>query len=218
MQPIDRILTGMDWATVIITLSVLLLVIAKSLFYQRFMNFVILPFNNKYLFMYNKKDKLLNGFHTAITLFQILNFALFIFLGRNAFFPEVATRLPFVYFMILGGILLYVVGKILLQLANAFVFNSSEEITQLIFKKLSYFNYSGFVMLLTNIVLCYIAPASKIIVFISSILIITINVIGWGTVLRNHQKFVTTYFFYFILYLCALEIAPIAIIASYLKE
>ncbi|RZW43832.1 MAG: DUF4271 domain-containing protein, partial [Flavobacteriaceae bacterium] len=54
MEPILRDSTNVDWITIIILSSILFLVLAKILFYSRFLNFVILPFNNKYIFLYNK--------------------------------------------------------------------------------------------------------------------------------------------------------------------
>ncbi|WFO18183.1 DUF4271 domain-containing protein [Cellulophaga baltica 4] len=41
---------------------------------------------------------------------------------------------------------------------------------------------------------------------------------GWVTAIRNHQKLITNNFFYFILYLCALEIAPLVLLGDYFKD
>ena len=218
MEPIIRTIQATDWITAVIFSSVLFIVVAKSLFYGRFLNFIILPFNNKYIFMYNKKDRLLNWFHIFFTAFQLLNFSLFLYFTIRILFepqPEVYT---YMYPIILGLLLLYMLVKILLQLGNGFVFNNGKIISEFIFKKLSYLNYSGMIMFVSNVVLCYILKGSKTVVFISIFLILLINAIGWITIIKNHQKFITGYFFYFILYLCALEIAPLMIIANYLKD
>jgi hypothetical protein len=73
-------------------------------------------------------------------------------------------------------------------------------------------------MLAANIILTYVLNDSKIVVFVSIFLIVVVNVIGWITIIKNYQKIISSYFFYFILYLCALEIAPFVIIANYLKD
>jgi len=73
-------------------------------------------------------------------------------------------------------------------------------------------------MLAANIILTYVLNDSKIVVFASIFLIVVVNVIGWITIIKNYQKIISGYFFYFILYLCALEIAPFVIIANYLKD
>ncbi len=218
MEPIYKTMSTSDWITVILFSSVVFIVIAKSLFYSRFLNFIILPFNNKYVFMYNKKDKLLNWFQVFFTIFQLLNFSLFLYLARNILLGQVNNSYPFIYIIILGLLILFLLTKIFLQLGNGFVFNNGKTISEFIFKKLSYLNYSSLVMFLANIVLTYVLKDSKTIVFIGILLIILINAVGWITILKNHQKYITSHFFYFILYLCALEIAPLVIIANYLND
>ncbi len=218
MEPILRTVNTFDWVTVLIFSSLLFLVIAKGLFYGRFLNFIILPFNNKYIFMYNKKDKLANWFHIFFTIFQLINFSLFVYLARNILLGLGQNRYPLLFLVITGFILLFFVLKIALQLGNGFIFGSSKVISEIVFKKLSYLNYSGLVMFLANVILSFVLPGSKVVVFASILLIILINVIGWVTALQNHQNFIVNNFSYFILYLCALEIAPLVIIGSYLNH
>jgi hypothetical protein len=197
------------------------LVLAKSTFYVRFLNFIILPFNNKYIFMYNKKEKLLNWFHIFMTIFQVMNFSIFIYLAFKVLYKDSAIlkmESGYSYLIILWGLLLFTLIKVSLQLGNGFIFNSNKTISELIFKKLSYLNYSAIVMFAANVVLCYMYKDSEIVVYVAFFLILLINVIGWVTLLRNHQNFLASNFFYFILYLCALEIAPFVIIGSYLND
>ena len=218
MEPVQRVINNIDWITVIIFSSILFMVIAKNLFYNRFLNFIILPFNNKYIFMYNKKDKLLNWFNIFFTIFQLLNFSLFIYLASTILSSSESDLYPVVFSIILGFLFLFLFGKILLQMGGGFVFNNNKIISEFIFKKLSYLNYSSIIMLAANIVLTYVLKDSKIVVFIAIFLIVVVNVVGWITIIKNYQKLISGYFFYFILYLCALEIAPFVIIANYLKD
>ena len=218
MEPVHRVINNIDWITAIIFSSIFFMVIAKNLFYQRFLNFIILPFNNKYIFMYNKKDKLLNWFNIFFTLFQLLNFSLFIYLASNILSNSESDQYPVVFLIILGFLFLFLFGKILLQMGGGFVFNNNKIISEFIFKKLSYLNYSSIIMLASNIIITYVLTDSKIVVFASIFLIVVVNVIGWITIIKNYQKLISGYFFYFILYLCALEIAPFVIIVNYLKD
>ena len=59
MEAVLRTAQTPDWITFLIFASLIFIVSAKGLFYGRYMNFIILPFNNKYIFLYNKKDKLM---------------------------------------------------------------------------------------------------------------------------------------------------------------
>jgi len=170
--------------------------------------------------MYNKKEKLINWFHIFFTVFQLINFSLFLYLAWKALFGALddSDLNDYLYLIILGFLLLFLIVKVFLQLGNGFIFNSNKIISELIFKKLSYLNYSGLVMFVANIILSYVFKDSAVVVYIAFFLILLINMIGWVTLLRNHQKFIAGHFFYFILYLCALEIAPWVIIGSYLKD
>jgi len=218
MEPVQRVIHNLNWITVIIFSSILCIVIAKNLFYNRFLNFMILPFNNKYIFMYNKKDKLINWFNIFFTLFQLLNFSLFIYYASNILSNSNSELYFLVFSIILGFLVLFLFGKILLQLGSGFIFNNNKIISEFIFKKLSYLNFSSIIMLAANIVLTYVFKDSKIVVFVCIFLVVVVNIIGWITIIKNYQKIISGYFFYFILYLCALEIAPFVIIANYLKD
>tara|TARA_R110000868_G_scaffold159432_1_gene388235 strand:+ start:238 stop:897 length:660 start_codon:yes stop_codon:yes gene_type:complete len=213
-----RTIEDIDWITIILFCSVIAIVFAKSFFYVRFNNFIILPFNNKYIFMYNKKDKLSHWFNIFLSIFQLLNFGLFIYLANTIFFDSTHEKSPFMFYTFVGLLLLFFIIKIFLHLTNAFVFNISEIISEFLFKNITYLNYSGFIMFIANILLTYVLRDSKTVVYVSTFLIILINVIGWVIVIRNYQKLITNNFFYFILYLCALEITPLVLIGDYFKD
>ena len=212
-----RMFENTDWITLVILFSLLLIVIAKQLFQNRFLNFIILPFNNKYIALYSKKDKMRHGFHILLTAFQLLNTSLYIYLSYNVLYKNSDTKGILIFGIVLGMVVIFVIVKLLLQLANGFVFNNVRIISDFIYKKHTYLNYSGLVMLLANVLLTYIAKDSETVVFLSLFLILLINCIGLITILKYHQKLISNYFFYFILYLCALEIAPLIFIANFLK-
>ena len=217
MEPVYRTVLSNDWITLVILLGLGVLVTAKMLFGSRFMNFAILPFNSKYVFMYNKKDRLIHGFHLFLTSFQILNLSLYLYWILSILSGPNSSQSPLYFLMILGLILGFVALKILVQLGNAVVFDNYTFIAECIFKKLSYLNYSSAVMFISNIVFTYMGVDAMAIVYVSGFLILTVNVIGWVTLIKSHLKLIAANFFYFILYLCALEIAPFIIIANYLN-
>ncbi|MDO6601224.1 DUF4271 domain-containing protein [Arenibacter palladensis] len=218
MEAILRNEYNVDWITIILFSSIFFMVLAKTSFYSRFLNYIILPFNNKYIFLYQKKDKLFNWFSIFFSIFQLLNFSLFLYFAYTVFFKIPEGQQFVTYGIIFVSLLLFFTIKILLQLGNGFIFNINKTISEIIFKKLSYLNYSGIVMLFANLLLNYVFKESKAVIFISLLLVFLINAIGWTTTLRNHQKFIASNFVYFILYLCALEIAPIIIVGNYLID
>lgn len=218
MEAILRNVYTVDWITIVLFSSIFFMVLAKTTFYSRFLNYIILPFNNKYIFLYQKKDKLFNWFSIFFSIFQLLNFSLFLYFAYTIFFKIPEGPQFVAYSVIFISLFLFFTIKILLQLGNGFIFNINKIIAEIIFKKLSYLNYSGIVMLFANLLLNFVFRESKAVVFISLLLVFLINAIGWTTTLRNHQKFIASNFVYFILYLCALEIAPIIIVGNYLID
>jgi hypothetical protein len=217
MEPIARTFSQNDWITITLMVSLLFPLTAKSIYYSRFFSFIILPFNSKYLTMYAKKEKLFNWFHILLSVFQIINTTLFIFFIWRVYMPLSQVKNPFIFPLLLAGVFLFLSAKTMAQLFNGFIFNSYSIFNELVFKKLTYLNYSSFALFIANILLAYVFIDSKIVISIALILFLVINIIGWVTVLRNYQNFISSYFFYFILYLCALEIAPLVIMGSFLK-
>ena len=214
MEPIARTFGQTDWITITLMASLLFPLIAKSIYYPRFLNFIILPFNNKYISMYTKKEKLFNWFHFLMSIFQIINTTLFIFFIWRAYLNPTESKNPYIFPLLLTGVFLYITAKTMSQLFNGFIFNSYNTFNELIFKKLTYLNYSSIILFIANVFLAYVFIDSTIVIIIG---FLVINIIGWVTVIRNYQKLISTYFFYFILYLCALEIAPLVIMGSFLK-
>lgn len=217
MNSILRAPESLDWITLLIFGSLIFVLIAKSLYYVRFLNFIVLPFNNKYIFMYNKKERLLNWFHVLFTIFQVLNTSLFLYFVSKHFMGIAESQHSYIYPIILTGLFLFLLLKMMLQLGNGFIFGSQSIISEIIFKKTSYLNYGGILLLLANLLLAYVNINPNVVIFTAIFIFISINMIGWILVLKNYQNFFANYFFYFILYLCTLEIAPLVIMGSLLK-
>jgi len=217
MDPIEKTIVSMDWMTLTLFVGLVVLALGKYLFHKKFLNFIILPFNDKYILLHNKKGQFSHWFHLLLTLFQIINLSLFIFLALQTFdlFPFEKTITN--YIIILGFLALFELVKFLLQMFTGFVFNNLSLVGSLIFSKISYLNYSSIVIAVANILLIYITTDSKTIIYIAFSLIVLINGIGITKLLKNHQKALFPYFVYFILYLCTLEIAPLVLIGSYFK-
>ncbi|MEM8999350.1 MAG: DUF4271 domain-containing protein [Bacteroidota bacterium] len=218
MNPIYRNIDATDWITLIFIAGLIIIWLAKYLFQSRFLNFIILPFNNKYLSLYNKKGKLLNWFHVFMSLFQLLNLSLFLFLAKQLLSENAKNNHVDTFLLLLTIVALYHLVKITLQLVKGYVFNTHNLVMELIYNKLSYLNYSSMILFLSNILLVYVWKDNLIIFYATFFLIALINGIGAFNILKNNQKLILANIFYFILYLCTLEIAPFVIIGSYLKQ
>lgn len=218
MESVVRVFENIDWITIILAISVLILILNKLFFYTRFMSFISLPFNNKYIFIYGRKDIIFNWFNILWSLFMGINLTLFLYHLFKIFGFLNPQSAVLTYLIIFGLLILFFIIKISLQLMNAQIFNSNTVIEQCVFKKISYLNYSGLIMFFANILLTYVFPSSMFTIYIALILVVIINIFGWVNLLKTHRNFITSNFFYFILYLCALEISPLVIIANYLQD
>ncbi len=218
MEALERTLQSNDWITAIFLLSLLCLVFARAFFFSRFQNFMILPFNNKYIFLYNKKGRLTHGFHLAMSLFLFLNLCGYLNLTARGLFHMEMRPDGTALLLTGGGLLLFFAAKLLLQLAGGSILEFPGLSASLIFKKMTYLNYSGLVMFVANLLLGYVLRDSKVVIFTSLLLILSVNLIGWISILKIHQKLIASHIFYFILYLCTLEIAPFLIISNLLKD
>ncbi|MFC4220968.1 DUF4271 domain-containing protein [Flagellimonas marina] len=217
MNPIERTIFSLDWMTMVLFISMLVFALGKYLNYSKFLNFVILPFNDKYVLLHKKKGQLFNWFHVLLSIFQAINLSFFIFLFLRTFDALPSGNPMTIFFLVLLFVVLFQIVKLALQFINGFVFNTQELISELVFNKTSYLNHSSIILFISNVILVYIFKDSKIIIYTTIILILLINGIGVVKLLKNYQKAMFPYFVYFILYLCALEIAPLVIIGSYLK-
>src|SRR5690606_29413639 len=132
----------------------------------KFLNFIILPFNDKYVLFHNKKGQSPGWFQLLMTLFQLLNFSLFIFLALKAFGALPDWSPLWTFFGVLGALSLFLLAKAALQAFTGFVFNSGELIMGIIFSKLSYLNHSGIVLCVANLFLAYILKDSKALVYV----------------------------------------------------
>ncbi|MCR9229176.1 MAG: DUF4271 domain-containing protein [Flavobacteriaceae bacterium] len=217
MEPIEKTIVSLDWMTITLFTSLVVLALGKYLFHKKFLNFIILPFNDKYILLHNKKGQFSHWFHLLLTLFQLVNLSLFIFLILDTFEVIPQDRTLTNYLILLGFLALFELVKFLIQIFTGFVFNNLNLVGSFIFSKISYLNYSSIIICVANILLIYITSSSKTTIYTALALIFLINGIGLTKLLKNHQKTLLPYFMYFILYLCALEIAPLVLIGSYLN-
>jgi len=218
MNSIGRSIPDLDWITIVLVLSLMLLGVGKYFFKNAFLNFIILPFNNKYITLNKRKGKLIQGFHIIMSIFQIVNLGLFFFVAKTVLQQQPILGYNEFYTTIIAGLLMFLILKILLQIGNGYFFENQELMSELIFEKMSYFNYGGLFAFMGNILAIYVFPSSMSLLYVIILVVLGINGIGIIKMLRNHQKLILGNTFYFILYLCTLEISPIAIIISYLNS
>ena len=200
-----------EWFTVFIVLGLVFLTISKFLSSRRFDDFLAVIGNSKYLKIYAREQKFIDVFDTLLFLNLVISVSIFSFLMYSEFVNPAEFDL-IQFFKLLFGVGALVLIKVLLERLIGSLFDIDALIDSYLFQKTTYKNYSGLILLPVNILLIYAFSPSKLIIYIILGLIFLINLIGFITSFKNHQKILLNNLFYFILYLCALEIGPYLIL------
>ena len=200
-----------EWFTVLLIISIVLIAGVKLMFTNRFNNFVILVGNSKYLKIYSREQKNFELFNGFLFLNLIISLSLFIILiKRNqSNTNDINFDLFFKLSVGIGAILLI---KVLIERLLGNLFEIGELTDSYLFQKISYRNYLGLILIPINILFVFTIYPSKAMIYTIIALLLTINFIGIITTIRYHQKSLINNLFYFILYLCALEISPYIIL------
>ena len=200
-----------EWFTVLIVLGLVFITMSKQLFPARFNDFIAVLGNSKYLKIYSRDQKFIDGFDSLLFLNLIISLSIFGFLSYSAVVEPIEFDI-LGFSKIIFGVAALVLIKVLFERLIGSLFEIDKLIDQYLFQKTSYLNFSGLILLPINILLLYALTPTKLILLISIGLIVLINFFGLLTTFKNHQKLILNNLFYFILYLCALEIGPYLIL------
>ena len=202
-----RIIENKDWATALFILSFVLIAMTKSIFENRFNEFSRLIISDKYLKVYKDSSQMMSWFTVFLFIVQLISFSFFIHLTLYQF-GYVLKSDWLVYVQIFTFLTVYILSKYLIEKIIATAFDIEEFADQFNLQKVSYRTYIGVFLLPINCFLFYYDafPRVFLLIFISIVLII--NLFTYLVTLKNYQNLLLSNLFYFILYLCALEIAP----------
>jgi len=200
-----------EWYVIFFVICLSILALAKRSFSTRFSDFLLLVGKSKYLKIYAREQKFIDQFDALLFVNLIISLSLFCFLGYSTFVDNVVFNLG-TFLKILLGVGSLILIKILLERLIGSLFEIDPLIDSYLFQKTNYKNFTGLLLLPINILLVFTIPLSANVFYAIFGLIFIINLIGFITSIKTHQKTIINNIFYFILYLCALEIAPYVIL------
>ena len=211
MQAIERIYEYKDWITMIFLLCFVLLVLARILFPQRFEEFISLLNSGKFISFKGKENKAFHGFNILLLSIQSLAVSIFLFICYNFYF-ETAIGPVFLFIRIFTAYTCLLLVKAGVEKIIGNIFEMDEKIDYYLFQKWSYRNFISLFLLFASLLLVYtLTPSALILGIIGSSALIA-NAIALIVIYRRNQNALSVNLFYFILYLCALEIAPYIIL------
>jgi hypothetical protein len=200
-----------EWYTILIVFSLCILAFAKFTFSNRFNDYLWVIGNSKYLKIYAREQKFIDQFDSLLFINLVISLSIFSIIGYSVFEESIDFDLA-LFLKIFVGIGALILIKVLLERLIGSLFDIDELIDSYIFQKTNYKNYVGLILLPINVILIFAINPTTTVIYIILGLITLVNLIGFVTSFKSHQKTILNNFFYFILYLCALEIAPYIIL------
>ena len=190
-----------DSLTIILLVSLLYVIILKrinpTIFDQN------LSFKKKELI--NKISNSLLGIKSIEILYNFLfisNLSILLTFFKNKNFEL------FVYYELLGFVSIFFVVKIMLDFSIGRLFSISELMKNYIWKKLVYHNSLGILLLLFNFLIAYYIFDGYYMILISIYISLLFLLFSYCSIYFSMKKVIIKNWFYFILYLCTLEIIP----------
>jgi hypothetical protein len=205
LQP--RILEPKDWAACLFVLSFALIAVTRTAFEGRFSEFLRILVSDKYIKVYKDTSHLMSGFTILLFIVQVISFSFFIQLLLH-YFGYVSKTDWVVFLRIFTFFGVFVLSKFLIEKIVAAIFNIEEFTEQFNLQKVSYRTFIGIILLPINIYLFYNNNLSNVLIYCIIGVILIINLFSYLVSLKIYQNLLIGKLFYFILYLCALEIAP----------
>lgn len=193
-----------------------LLATTRFVYERRFFNFIGVIGNDKYL-KKSGKDRFQDPFNLMLFTVQLLSITAFIslILTRFDLMPGLSAQILFLRVMVCYG--LFIGVKFLLERIIAVLFNGEEILRPYHYKKLMFRNFFGMLLLPVNALFAYSYIPSKNTVIGILIFFVLLNTLSIVSIIKRYEKLIIHNLFYFILYLCALEIAPYLILYKLLS-
>ena len=202
-----RIIEHKDWATLVFVFSIAFIVIAKSAFESRFNDFIRLIISDKYTKIYKESSYLMSGFNLLLVIVNLISLSFFIQL--ITFHLGLGEKTDCILFIrIFTFLTVFILSKFLIEKIIATVFGIEEVLEQFNLQKVTFRTYTGLLLLPVSIILFYSNCITYSTIVTIIIILLTINLLTYFISLKIYQNIILSKLFYFILYLCALEIAP----------
>lgn len=208
LEEIIRNTTIPDWITLLLFVCFALVAAAKMINASRFNEFIQLVISNKYFLVHGKNPQIFNPFNSLLLLVQIVSVSMFLFLLLVYFREDVSLHNHIVFIQIMGFYTLFISLKFYIDKIIATLFSIEKHMETYLYQKLSFRNLIALLLLIFNIILLYAVDPSSYLLMVMVAVIVVYNVISLTYSYKVQEKLVRGHLFYFILYLCALEISP----------
>jgi hypothetical protein len=205
VQALDKISLGTNWILLVLVFLFVIIAILKIIDAEKLKGYVFALFNKGFIESEAEEDILFfSSFYNLLFVFSATVLALTVSLLASEI--NVAFSLTFSSFLsVLKLVFSYLIVKRFLELAFARLLLIKKQVRFFLVCKLSYL-YSISFFLLVFYILFLFSPLNY---FYFTVIILGLFTLRYLFLLTNNKKLVFSELFYFILYICAFEIAPL---------
>ncbi|WP_338732658.1 DUF4271 domain-containing protein [Mangrovimonas cancribranchiae] len=200
-----------DVFTVLIVVGLILVALSKVFFERRFKDFTYVFINSTYLKVYEKEQRFFDLFDGLLFANLVLGLTTFCCVSLNYVNDTFEISYNIVLKLIIG-IAIFFIFKTLLERLIASLFEIDKILDAYLFQKISYKNFLGLLLIPINIILLFGITPSVYAIYIAIAILLLVNIVGVVTSYKSNQNLIKQNMFYFILYLCTLEIGPFLIL------
>ncbi|HPF11546.1 MAG TPA: DUF4271 domain-containing protein [Flavobacteriaceae bacterium] len=208
MQLEPRHIDAPYWPTLLFVGIFVLLACARVLYPKRFLEFIQLPLTDRYFALEGKSDEIRHPFNLLLFGVQVCSFSLFLYITLTAKNPEVRGANPWLFLQIATGFFVFVTFRYYLEKLIAHTMNIEPLVNRYLYEKLSYTNLISLFVYAASLLLFFSIPTTGAIIPILASCIALFYAIALFSSAKRNGTSILQNIFYFILYLCALEIAP----------
>ena len=187
---------------------ILIIAILKVIYPKRFNDFIRLPVSNNYFLAKGKSEELRHPFSILLFVIQLISISLFV----NLFFLEKGKANVLLFLQILFVVFVFIIVKTSIEKMIGAIFSIEKVINHYIYEKLSYRNFLSLLLIITNLIFYFsIKPDLNTLLILTGILFL-VNMLILSYSYKNYRSLIFSNLFYFLLYICALEISPYLIL------
>ena len=204
-----------DAFTVIILLLIIIITLIKYNNHKKFNSLLKIFWNSSYLKKYKYEKVTYYPFDYFLQINFVISVGLFVFI-YNVTYNGNRLSFNFLEFLdIIQIIVAFLVLKNLTELVISWFFNIQWLTNLYLNEKINYNSLIGLIILLINVLILYFFNPSINVLFIFIYIILLLKLAAYINSFILHQKTIKKSWFYFILYLCTLEIIPYLLLYNF---
>lgn len=207
-----------NWITVTFIIMIGLLVVVNYFFEKRFLSFRKLFNTKQYFVEYISITSVFHPFNVIFLIFQVFCFSILVLKILLYFKYELPANQLLLFFKLVFGILTFYLFRYFLGKIFAVIFKLKKEQSGLSFVKSSELSKVALLIFPFLVLFHYFEFKNGVLFAVLAIYATCLLLVKYVIILVQNQKLIFSRLFYFILYLCILEILPLMLVFNTLID